>query len=80
MPSSINVTGEDLFEELLDGHVLLGVLLHDLCDGHFEVLLRDVHTTLTEGVHARLGAHALHLSAYRGRRGLVRGKGERTQE
>ena len=41
-----------LLEELLDAHVLLCVLLHDLRHRHLEVLLRHVHSPLTEGVHA----------------------------
>ena len=41
-----------LLKELLDAHVLLCVLLHDLRHRHLEVLLRHVHSPLTEGVHA----------------------------
>jgi hypothetical protein len=40
-----------LLEELLDGHVLLGVLLHNLGHGHLEILLGDVNAPLTQGVH-----------------------------
>ena len=41
-----------LLEQLLDAHVLLCVLLHDLRHRHLEVLLRHVHSPLTEGAHA----------------------------
>ena len=41
-----------LLEELLDGHVLLGVLLHDLGHGHLKVLLGHVHPSLAQSVHA----------------------------
>jgi hypothetical protein len=40
-----------LLEELLDGHVLLGVLLHNLCHRHLEILLGHVHAPLTQSVH-----------------------------
>ena len=50
-----------LLEELLDGHVLLRVLLHNLGDRHLEVLLGDVDAALSQGVHAGLSANALDL-------------------
>lgn len=48
-----------LLEKLLEGGVAIRVLLHDLGDGHLKVLLVDVHTSLTEGVHTSLGTDSL---------------------
>jgi len=50
-----------LSEEFLDGHVLLGLLLHDLGDGQLEVVLIDVDSTLAQSVHSGFGANALRL-------------------
>ena len=54
---------DGLLEKLLDAHVLLRVLLHNLGHRHLEVLLGDVDPPLPQGVHAGLGAHALHLGS-----------------
>eukprot|EP00955_Chlamydomonas_euryale_P009987 107350-Chlamydomonas_euryale.AAC.8 len=43
--------------------VLLAVLLHDLGDGHLEVLLRHVHAPLAQRKHAGLCAAPLELGA-----------------
>merc|ERR1711988_1922335 len=51
-----------LLEKLLERGVAIRVLLHDLGDGHLKVLLVDVHTSLTQGVHTSLGTDSLHLS------------------
>merc|ERR1719458_697960 len=51
-----------LLEELLDAHVLLGVLLHDLGHSHLEVLLGHVHSPLSESIHTRFSASSLHFS------------------
>ena len=45
----VEVRAVSLLEELLDAHVLLGVLLHDLGHGHLEVLLGHVHPPLPVG-------------------------------
>ncbi len=50
-----------LSEEFLDGHVLLGLLLHDLGNGQLEVVLIDVDSTLAQSVHSGFGANALRL-------------------
>ena len=39
-------------ETLFEGHVLIGVFLHDLGLGQLEVLLGDVDPALPECVHA----------------------------
>ena len=41
----------NLFEELLDGHVLLGVLKHNLGHGHLEILLGHVDSPLSQCIH-----------------------------
>ena len=46
-----HVTIFDLFEELLDGHVLLGVLKHNLGHGHLEILLGHMDSPLSQCVH-----------------------------
>lgn len=48
-----------LLEKLLEGGVAIRVLLHDLGDGHLKVLLVDMHTSLTEGVHTSLSTDSL---------------------
>ncbi len=45
--------------EFLDGHVLLGILLHDFSNGHLKVFLCYVNTALTKCVHTSFGANAL---------------------
>ena len=48
-----------LCKELLERHVLLAVLLHNLGHGQLKVLLRDVHAALAQRIHSRLGADTL---------------------
>ena len=45
-----------LLEQLLDAHVLLRVLLHDLRHRHLKVLLGHVHSPLSERIHACKGS------------------------
>mmetsp|Transcript_31970 Transcript_31970/g.75966 ORF Transcript_31970/g.75966 Transcript_31970/m.75966 type:complete len:221 (+) Transcript_31970:65-727(+) len=52
-----------LLPQLLQAHVLVCILLHDLGDSHLEVLLGHVHASLSEGIHARLRAASLELGA-----------------
>ena len=68
------VPGQQLLPQLLQGHILLRVLLHDLGYGHLKVLLCDADTlTLSKyllfslvlcpacmGLLAQVNAHALH--------------------
>jgi len=56
--------------ELLHRDVLLGVLLHDLGDGHFEVLLRDVDAPLPQRKHARLCTYCFALRTRRSLHGV----------
>lgn len=48
-----SIRSTNLLPELLDRHVRFGVLLHHLRDGHLEILLGDVESSLTQRVPYR---------------------------
>lgn len=50
-----------LTPQLLQRHILVLVLLHDLGHSHDEVFLHHVHPPLAQGVHARFHAHTLDI-------------------
>jgi len=50
---------EGSLPELLDGHVLLTVFLHHFAHCHLKVLLSDVDTSLTQGIHSCFRTHSL---------------------
>lgn len=61
-PPIRNPFNTELTPELRKRNLLIIMLVENLGRGELKVLLRNVYAPLAEGVHARLGAHALELS------------------
>ena len=48
-----------LLPQLLHGGICITILLHHLDHSHLKVLLSDVHSSLTNGIHTSFTAHSL---------------------
>lgn len=50
-----------LFPKLLERHILVTVLFHDLSNRHFKVLLSDVYSALPQCKHTSFSTARFHL-------------------
>ena len=61
-PSGIGQTDmQTLLPQLLEGHVFIAILLHDLSDCHFEIFLSDMYSPFPQRKHACLSAAGFQL-------------------